>query len=77
MIHRGNSNGLAIRSQEEVANILFCRGLIRKPDRKIVQWLERNALEKIRALHPELAVEIESSGSDGGTAGRGVVERVY
>lgn len=79
MIHRGNSNGLAIRSQQETADILFRRGLIPKPDKKIIQWLERNALAKIRALHPELAAEIESGGSDSGgvTAGRGVVERVY
>ena len=78
MIHRGNANQYAIRSQQEVAIILFRRGLIRKPDRKIIQWLERNALAKIRALHPELAVEIESGGSDGGTVGREtVVGRIY
>ena len=72
MIHKGNSNGLAVRSQQEVADILFRRGLIPKPCRKIIQWAEVNAFRKIRALHPELAAEIEDER-------RGVpgVEKVY
>jgi hypothetical protein len=66
---KGQSNGLAIRSQQEVADILFSRGLIPKPCRKIVQWAEKNAFAKIRVLHPELADEIETDGC--GDIGRG------
>jgi len=77
MIQRGNANPHAILSQQEVAEILFSRGVIPKPCRKIVQWAERNAFAKIRALHPELAdelIESEGSGNDGRRNG---IETMY
>ncbi len=78
MIFRGNANPHAVRSQQEVANILFARGVILKPDRRIVQWAERNAFAKIRALHPELAelIESESDGSENDGRRNGI-ETVY
>lgn len=54
--------GYTVRSQKEVAEILFDRGVIDKPDPKIVQWIEKNAFGKIRALWPGLACEIEHDG---------------
>ena len=78
MIQRGNANPFAVRSQQEVADILYARGVIPKPDRKIVQWAERNAFAKIRALHPELSEEIESKGGGSGNDGRqNGIETVY
>lgn len=54
------ANDYAIRSQQEVADILYARGLIAKPDRKIVQWLESKVFRQIRALWPELEGELEA-----------------
>lgn len=51
---------LAIRTQQEVADILFDRGVLKSPSRTTVDWYERNAFKKIRKLFPELAQEIDS-----------------
>lgn len=56
----GMANDYAIRSQQEVAEILYERGLIEKPDRKIVQWLETKVFRQIRAMWPELENELEA-----------------
>jgi len=78
MIYRGNANPHAVRSQQEVADILYARGVIKKPCRKIIQWAEKNAFAKIRALHPELAelIESESDGSENDGRRNGI-ETVY
>jgi len=52
----------AVVSQKDAAQILFERGVIDRPDAKIVQWIEKNAFGKIRALWPELAAEISHDG---------------
>ena len=68
----------AVLSQQETADILFARGVIPKPCRKIIQWAEKNAFAKIRALHPELAELIESGSDWGGNDGRrNGIETVY
>ena len=54
--------GYAVRSQKEVAKILFDRGVLESDDPKAVQWIEKNAFGKIRALWPELAAEIQPDG---------------
>lgn len=77
MIYRGNANPHAVRSQQEVADILYARGVIPKPCRKIIQWVERNAFAKIRALHPELAELIESGSESGNDGRRNGIETIY
>ena len=54
--------GYAVRSQKEVAQILYARGVLDSDDPKAVQWLEKKAFGKIRALWPELAAEIQPDG---------------
>lgn len=54
--------GTAVRTQQEVANIMFARGLLRSPDKRMVRWYEGQAFAKIRALWPELADEISDDG---------------
>jgi hypothetical protein len=54
--------GYAIRSQKEVAKILHARGVLDSDDPKAVQWIEKNAFGKIRALWPELIQEIQPDG---------------
>ena len=54
--------GYAIRSQKEVAEILHSRGVLDSADPKAVQWLEKKAFGKIRALWPELEAEIQPDG---------------
>jgi len=54
--------GFAIRSQKEVAKILHARGVLESDDPKAVQWIEKNAFGKIRALWPELEAEIQPDG---------------
>lgn len=55
--------GFAIRSQKEVAEILYARGVLESADPKAVQWIEKNAFGKIRALWPELEAELDGDGS--------------
>jgi hypothetical protein len=50
--------GTAVRTQQEVADIMYARGLLRSPDKRMVRWYEGQAFAKIRALWPELADEI-------------------
>jgi hypothetical protein len=54
--------GYAVRSQKEVAKILHARGVLESDDPKTVQWIEKNAFGKIRALWPELEAEIQPDG---------------
>lgn len=56
--------GTAVRTQQEVADIMFARGLLRSPDRRMVRWYEGQAFAKIRALWPELADEIADEGHE-------------
>ena len=65
--------GFAIRSQKEVAKILHARGVLESDDPKAVQWIEKNAFGKIRALWPELAAEI----SHDGIARLGGIKTIY
>lgn len=53
-------NMLAIRTQQEVADILHARGVLKSPDSHVVNWYERSAFKKIREQFPELADEIDS-----------------
>jgi len=50
---RGIRNG-ALMSQDDVARILFRRGLLPNDKRQQVQYLERVALRKMREADPEL-----------------------
>lgn len=50
----------AVLTKQEVAYILFARGVLPKPDRNVVDWYERSAFRKIREQFPELADEIDS-----------------
>jgi hypothetical protein len=54
--------GTAVRTQQEVADIMYARGLLRSPDKRMVRWYEGQAFRKIRALWPELADEIADDG---------------
>lgn len=51
----------AIRTCQEVADILYERGLLKNPDRQIVSLHEQRAMEKIRKRFPELEDEIDDS----------------
>lgn len=50
----------AVRTEQEVADILYARGVLNSPDRNVVNWYERSAFQKIRKQFPELADEIDS-----------------
>lgn len=49
----------AVRSCQEVANILHERGVLKSSCRNVVIWYERQAFKKIRDAFPELAWEVE------------------
>jgi len=53
----------AFRTSQEVADILFRRGVLPKADKNVVNWYERSAFAKIREHVPELADEIDSGKS--------------
>lgn len=53
-------NMIAIRTEQEVADILFARGVLKSANRHVVNWYERSAFRKIRKQFPELADEIDS-----------------
>lgn len=53
-------NMIAVKTQQDVADILFERGVIPAPDRHVVNWYERSAFKKIREQFPELEDEIDS-----------------
>jgi hypothetical protein len=56
----GISN-FAVLTYQEIADILFERGILPSPNKSSVQWYEQSAFRKIRKAFPELAVEIEES----------------
>lgn len=71
MSRRGTEG--AIRTQQEVADILYRRGELKKPCRRTVRWAEQQALWKLRFLLHDLESELE----DREGHARSPVVRVY
>ena len=54
----GVARGTAVRTYQQVAEILFRRGVLPSPHEHVVRWCEREAFRKIKAADPGLIKEL-------------------
>lgn len=54
----GVARGTAVLTYQQVAEILFRRGVLASPHEYVVRWCEREAFRKIRAADPGLVSEL-------------------